>query len=275
MNVQPQDAVWQKHAAQWQRVGAPLKPCPEDGRHMLELLSPVHRSRPQVNIGMLGVTPELVQLPWPASTHLHAFDHSQAMIEAVWTPNPAIPCTVTLSEWQRIPRDDHSLDAVIGDNSLGVLPDLASYRAVLSRIHELLREDGLMCLRFFIRPSDSEALGAIADDALRGKIGSFHALKWRIAMSLSQEPAFSVAVADIHAAFEAMFPDRQALAAAGDWERDTIDTIDAYLGAPTRFTFLTLDALTATCSDFFRLDSVRYGSYELSERCPTISLQPV
>lgn len=76
-------AVWQRHAGQWARIGAPLRPSPVDGAILLELSQPaLVAGRPRVVV--MGVTPEVVGLAWPADSEVLAFDHSAAMIASVW-----------------------------------------------------------------------------------------------------------------------------------------------------------------------------------------------
>lgn len=271
MKTRDQSAVWHKHATQWQKVGVPLKPSVEDGELMLAAVMPALNSRPAARIGVLGVTPEVVQLPWPKGVSLDAFDHSSAMISTVWQPNANIQSTATQAEWQNLALKDNALNIIVGDNSLGALPALGDYPEVLQELARVLAPDGIICLRAFIRPATPEALDTVASDALAGKIRSFHALKWRVAMTLSEAPDFSVAVQDIHAAFEAIFTDRHTLAQAGQWPLEVINTIDAYKDAPTSFTFPTLQALQDQCTPWFNCRDISYGHYELAERCPTIT----
>ena len=113
----------------------------------------------------------------------------------------------------------------------------------------------------------------MVDDALGGRIRSFHALKWRVAMLLSDGPEFSVAVAEIHATFDRLFPDRERLAAAGGWPGELISTIDAYAGAPTRYTFPTLAAALEAARPWFEAVEVRRGRYELSDCCPIVAFR--
>ena len=271
MNPSAQGAVWTRHAAQWSRVGAPLRPGPEDCDHFADLLYPV--LGPGASLGILGVTPELIQLAWPAGTRLQAFDHSQAMVDALWAPNPAIPSQVCVARWETLPCADASLDAVAGDNSLGVMASLGDQEPVLRSLARVLRPGGRLVLRYFVRPDRPEPDDRVAADALAGRIRSFHALKWRVAMTLSEAPGYSVAVADIHRRFERLFPDRERLARAGGWPSELIDTIDAYADAPTRYAFPTLEAAIAMARPWFEVTDVRQGSYELAERCPIVAMR--
>lgn len=274
LTTNEQNAVWSRHSSQWQKVGAPLRPTTQDADLMLAAVaSRLSRWDGEASVAVLGVTPELVQLPWPSHVKLCAFDHSAEMIASVWQAHRSVPSSVTLASWQNLPLPESSLGLVVGDGSLNVLPSLQDYPALLSELDRVLLPEGLVCLRCFIRPDRRESLAAVAADAEEGKILSFHSLKWRIAMSLSEGPEFSVAVADIHAAFGTVFRDRAALAQRSGWPLAVIDTIDAYQGASTRYTFPTLDALAGVCSPYFLIEKVAYGDYELAERCPTLSLR--
>ena len=265
-------SVWKQHSRQWHRVGAPLRPSPEDGDLMMVLANPFLASSPHPRVVVMGVTPEVVQLPWPVSTQLLALDHSAEMIAQVWSPHARIQSRVGQARWQAMPVDGGSVDVVVGDGSLNVLPQLDDYGAVLAEIARVLKPDGCLVVRCFVRPDEMESLSDVSRAALDGRVGSFHALKWRVAMALGGEGSFSVAVADIHAAFNRCFPDRNVLAERAGWMRETIDTIDAYRGAATRYTFPTMQAICSVASPLFEIEETRCGHYELKERCPTLRL---
>lgn len=271
MTQPEQSAVWSRHSSQWRKVGAPLRPSAEDGALMMAAVAPaLGRHSDALEVVVLGVTPELVQLPWPAHTRLHAFDHSAEMIATVWQPHPRVPSAAQQASWQRLPLPDGSVDAFVGDGSLNALPTTGDYPEVLAELVRLLRPGGSLCLRCFIRPDARESLDAVAAAVAAGEVRSFHALKWRVAMALSEAPSFSVAVADIHAAFESAFPDRGRLSETTGWPAEAIATIDAYKGTQTRYTFPTMAALKAVCAPYFEVQEVLRGGYELAERCPTV-----
>ena len=277
MSTADQSAVWRKHSNQWQKVGPPLRPCARDGEMMMTMALPVLHARNTPNTGaivaVLGVTPEIVRLPWPDHVFVHAFDQSAEMIGALWQPHPHVPSTVTQARWQELPLENQSIRLAVGDASLNALPRLSDYPQVLSELARVLETDGLLCVRAFIRPNHRETMEAIAKDALAGSIRSFHTLKWRVAMSLSEEPEYSVGTSDILGAFEAAFSNRRVLARAANWPLDVIDTIDAYRGASTRYNFPTVSALQEICAPWFFVDNLEYADYELGERCPTASLR--
>lgn len=266
-----QTAVWAGHARHWDLVGAPLRPSPEDGALALALLRPaLSASGSRGRLAVLGVTPELVHQPWPVGTDLHAFDHSVPMLETVWLPHPWLASRVTLSRWQALPVDDGHFDAVVGDGSFNALPSLDAYGPLFAELARVARSTAALVLRCFVRPQAPESVDAVVEAVMSGQVGSFHALKWRLAMALAEDGGGVVKVRSIHEAFCTRF-DRCALAKHTGWSTAVIDTIDAYSAADTVYTFPTLAQWQTHCEPFWRVETVRHAiHYELAERCPTV-----
>lgn len=268
-----QAAVWKQHADRWSRVSAPpMKPSPEDGQSTLAGLGPALAHDP-CRVAVLGVTPELIDLPWPRSVELVAYDHSAEMIASVWHPHPGIRSTALLADWRNLPAADATFHAAAGDGSLNALPHLDHWDSVLRELCRVLVPHAPVALRCYVRPDQAEPMADIVSAANAGLIGGFNALKWRIAMSIAGRQGASVAVSDIHAAFSASFPSREDLARAAGWPRAIIDTIDAYKGAKARYTFPAFDEIQAMCEPCFDIESTRHGTYELADRCPTLTMR--
>ena len=205
---------------------------------------------------MLGVTPELVGLPW---TRVLAVDRDPAMIAALH-PQPG----AVAGDWRALPCADAAFDVVAGDGCLTTVAYPTDVAAVAREIARVLAPGGVAVLRLFVAPETREALDAIEPG------GSFHALKWRIAMALGE----SVRVEDIRAAFDARFPDRAALAARTGWDRAVIDAIDVYRDSPAVYSFPTLARTLAALSPLVARDVIA-PAYELGDRCPTVVLYKI
>jgi SAM-dependent methyltransferase len=266
--------LWKRIAGHWPHVGSPQRPIEEDGRLMLALAAPALASRYAPGVLVLGVTPEIVRLPWPAGATVLALDQSPDMIASIWRPHPHIVSLVVRARWQLMPLKDRSASLAVGDGSLNALPLLEDYPVVLAEVARVLQPGGALVLRCFVRPEQPERIDAVAAAAFDGRIGSFSALKWRIAMSLDGGSSSSVAVAEIRAAFDRFFPDRDRLSRATGWARQTLDTIDNFRDASTRYSFPTLAAIRAVASPVFRVAGVSRVNYELSDLCPTLFFQP-
>ncbi len=273
MNPGAASDIWIRVAGHWPHVGSPQRPVDEDGRLMLGLAAHALAAHHAPRVIVMGVTPEIVRLPWPAGTRLLALDLSAEMIASVWQPHSHIDSRVARARWQSMPVKDRSISLVVGDGSLNSLPLVDDYPGVLVEAARVLRPGGALVLRCFVRPEQQERIDAVAAAAFGGAIGSFSALKWRIAMALEGGASFSVAVAGIWAAFNRLFPDRDRLSRATGWRRQTIDTIDNFRDAAARYSFPTLGAIRAAAAPIFELTEVRYGHYELAGQCPTLLFQ--
>lgn len=264
---------WNQHARQWQWMGSPLRPDPQDVRIVERALADWHAvtgvSQPRALL--MGVTPELATLRWPAGTRLTAVDHSLAMIAAVW---PRAPAGAACAEWSALPLPDASHDIVVGDGCFVVLAHPEGYDALTAEVRRVLRADGLFTIRIYVRPEEREPLSAIFDSLHNGRIGSFHVFKWRLAMALHGGLGEGVRLADVWDAWHAAVPDPEALAARLGWPRESVLTIDAYRDVATRYTFPTLAEARANLERSFIESGCHFPVYELGERCPTLILRP-
>ncbi len=275
MNATTQTQVWQQHASQWDLVGAPLRPSPIDAELMRAAILGRHGEDLQgLQVAVLGVTPEVVGLAWPLASTIRAFDHSADMVRKVWRPHPTLASEVCLADWSGLPLASGSVDVFAGDNSLGALPTFVTCQNVLRELHRVLKRSGTLCLRCFIAPEVPESFASISEDVAHGRVLSFHALKWRLAMALCTGPDQNVVVHRIFQCFESVFPDRLALARMTGWSAEVINTIDVYRDSDTVYTFFTIASLRRLAMPWFSVQSIQYPDYELAARCPTVTLVP-
>ena len=211
---------------------------------------------------LLGVTPELAGMRWPAGTSLLAVDRSPAMIEHVFPPATG---RAVQGEWTALPCGDGELDVAVGDGSLTNLAFPGDYARLADELARVIRPGGRLALRLFAAPEPRETLAEVAADLRAGRIAGFHALKWRIAMAIEPDER-DVPVAAILAAFDELVPDRSQL----PWSAETIATIDVYRGSTLAYSFPRLPSVEAALAPRFAVASVHVPCYELGERCPTV-----
>lgn len=250
---------WRNFPGVYNRLAPPLRPAPGDVNRMRTVIA-----GQDDHTLLLGVTPGIASL----GQDLVAVEGSRAMIDRLW-PGDEPGRRAIVGDWTALPFEAGQFGAVIGD---GALNSVASgLDALIGEIARVLRPGGVAAQRVFASPADRESLESVRDDALSKRIGNVHALKWRIAMAIAEAPDFLVPVANILAAFNILFPDREELASLTGWESLEIDTLDAYVGAwhslcfPTRTALQDLGAGRFTA---FRI--VESDGYPLAERCPLI-----
>lgn len=266
---------WDAHARQWRWIGPPLRPAAEDVRIAEDALGRWHEEtgRADPRALLLGVTPEIVAMGWPAGTRLTAVDHAYAMIRSVWAGAP-LGYPAICATWQRLPLAGGSHDAVLGDGCFTCLVGRRAFEAAIAAVRDVLRADGIFVMRFFTRPDRAEAPARVVDDLRAGRIGSFHAFKWRLAMALHGGLDEGVRLADVWEAWRDAVPDPAALAARLGWPLPALLTIDAYRGVQSRYTFPTLAETRALLAACFSERACHVPRYELGERCPTLVLRP-
>lgn len=267
---------WSHHARQWRHVGPPLRPVAEDVALFERLVAGDRRT--SLRAALLGVTPELARMRWPRGTRLVAFDRCPAMLAEVWPGTAALgraPCFLesaraVRADWCALPAAAASLDVVVGDGCYTLLDAARGYPALGREVARALAPGGRFVMRFFVRPERPEPVDAVFADLRAGRIGSFHAFKWRLAMALHGSLAEGVAVAEIWSHWRARERDAEALAAHLGWPAAEVRTIDAYRAASARYTFPTLAEARASLAEDFVERACHIGGYELGERCPTL-----
>ena len=254
-----QGAPWRNFPGVYKRLAPPLRPAPGDVERMRAAIA-----ANDDQILLLGVTPGIAIL----GQNLIAVEGSRAMIDRLW-PGDRPDRRALDGDWTALPFEAGQFGAVIGD---GALNSVASgLDSLIDEISRVLRGGGIAAQRVFASPDDREPLETVRGDALAGRIGNVHALKWRIAMAIAEAPDFLVPVADILDAFDGMFPDRDELAAVTGWDRSSIDTLDAYVGAWHSLCFPTRAALQEKgATRFATCRIVESDGYPLAERCPLI-----
>jgi hypothetical protein len=253
--------AWEAFHRRWSRLKPPLRAAPE----VVAAISCAIDGFDS-DVLLLGVTPELANL----GRQLTALDWSESMIGHIW-PGDGPDRTAMLADWRAIPDAGRKFTAVIGDGSFNclTLPDVT---VVFGQLAKVLARPARLAVRAYVTPSPCESLADVRRAAMAGEAGGFHGFKWRLAMALAAEAGSAeVAVADVHARFEALFPDRAALAAAAGWSVETIAEIDAYAGSDAVYIFPTEAELLAAIPPVFSKPRLAYsGPYDLAERCPIL-----
>jgi len=222
---------------------------------------------------LLGVTPEIYHLPWPAGTDLLAVDHAQQMIDFVW---PGAPEAALCADWLDMPLVDGSRDIALLDGGIALLAYPRDSRRLVQRLRAIISAGGLCIFRLFAPPAQQESPDVVLADLLAGRIPNVNVLKLRLGMALMGSAEEGVALATVWDTLHQAAPDLTALAARLGWPVDETLAINAYRGLETRYHFLTADQVTALfCDDpdGFVLQNVHTPSYALGERCPTLVLR--
>jgi len=271
--------VGQSYAA----YGPPLIPSAADLAYMQSTAAAwaTHHGR-EPRALLLGVTPSIAQMSWPAGTNLFAADHTYPMIRAIWpgnvlassTQHPA-PSTrqVTCANWSALPLPSASRDIAIGDGSFACVRHPAPVRAAAAEVRRVLRDDGILILRCYIQTTRERKEDVVAD-LQRGNVPSFHWFKFRLLMAMQECTAGGTPIADVHRYWTSLNIDEEALAARTGWDLPGIQLIHLYRDAPAVHTFATLGEMRALLLEFFEDVVVSTTSGYMGDRCPVLAAGP-
>ncbi len=271
----PWSGYWENVAAHWDDLRPPRRPAPEDTalleRMVGEALAGAERPAPRALL--LGVTPEVATMSWPAGTRLLALDTSVAMIRHVWRA-PRVPAAaVVRGDWAAMPVRDGVCDVVVGDASVAAQPYPDSFFAVAGEVRRVLRAGGVLATRAFTRPERREPVAAIFADLRAGRVGTLDAVRWRLGAALHGDRAAGVTMGEIWEAWAANVPDPHGLMRSLGWPPDAVRVMENLRGGKAVLTFPTLTELRESLAGTFEEIACESPAYEDGDRYPTLVLR--
>ena len=263
---------WEKHAAQWNHIGPPLRPCRQDIEFVQTEVNHFARARNRVEALLLGVTVELTGISWPLNCSLTAVDSSRAMLIQRWRAPVGIKSAAIQGLWEQLPVPRKSLDLVLADGSLSTLPNARGVAEVLCELAAAISPGGRIVTRVFIRQETEPTPGEVIDAMRRGEYGNFHVFKFRLLMALHNCPTEGVLLHSVYETVCNAIPDRAALARELGWPLESVNTIDAYKDVSGRYFFPCLAQFRELMGGDLRELDCLVPTYEMGERCPTLVL---
>ena len=263
------EQFWQNAPKQWKHFGPPLRPCAADIGAMSSAVADWARNNSAQSCKALlcGVTPEIVNMSWPAGTRLWAVEQSRPMIEEVWPARGSRTKLPLQANWTRLPFAPDSVDVVIGDGCFTSLEYPQVQQEFLESLHTVIRPGGLLIMRFFMQRDEPENALDVFTDLAANRIGSFHVFKWRLAMAMQASSREGVRVDRIWQAW-------QEAGVATPWSETAVATINTYRGSDHRLTFTNMQEIQDLLSTRFDEISRTVPGYELGERCPIMVYSP-
>src|ERR1019366_5481309 len=169
--------LWEKQARQWARVRPPLRPSAPDLVFAQDEIDRQAALIGQLNAVILGVTPELLDLRWPASARVLAVDLSGSMIRGLWRANlNHRHCRWSVQgDWLHLPIRRGRVDLVLGDGCFGFFS--TGRENFIESVHSALKPGGTWLVRVFMRPDIGESPEQVWEELMARRIGNFHIFK--------------------------------------------------------------------------------------------------
>ena len=177
-------------------------------------------------------------------------------------------------DWLKIPFPDASFDLVLTDGGWAALGALDRIPVLSRELRRVLRLDGRVVARHYIRPDPPDSLDALTSAVASGKIREFNVLKLRLLLAMPPDPATGeVSLPAALDTFNQLFPDRTALARQLGCPLHVVGAIDAYRGRDAGYSFASPAQLAQLCPEF-TLAAGSAGDYPLADCCPVFSFTP-
>lgn len=260
------DNYWDRIADLWRLFGPPIRPAADDlvvYQEIVDRATALIDGPPRVLL--LGVTPELYRLRWPADAEVLALDSSSPMLEAVWQ-GPAD--TAVTGSWTAMPFADQSFTLLLCDAGVGLL-DPVGQGELLAEVQRVLVPDGTLAVRLFAPQGRTGTVTEIFEDLDRGRIPTLDALKLRMWGALQKTPAEGVRPSEVaRRILEARGPwDR--LAQTQGWHPDYVRALELQLDSPATFHLVDAEEL-ARLGLRAGLDpsGVRRPAHRYGDSCP-------
>jgi glycosyltransferase involved in cell wall biosynthesis len=263
---------WPTLARQWNEIGPPLRPSPQDLAFVSGTATEWIRRHGAPRVLLLGVTPEIYRLPWPAGTDFLAVDRAPAMIDRVW---PGPKDHALCAEWTSLNLSAGSRDMVICDGGLHLLSHPGEHVRLVRILHRLLSPEGLVLLRLFAPPGPCTPQ-TVLDDFRNGRIPNPNILKLRLGMAMQESLSEGVAAKTVWRAIAGAIPDPESHARAIGWSAGQWSSVQVYQHSNVRYHYAGLaEAQDLFCRrpGGFALKSVRVPDYDLGDHCPTVVFQ--
>lgn len=257
-------------ARRWPHVRPPLRPTPEDAAFYRAAIDHWSRDHGPPRAVILGVTPELCDLPWPTGADLIAVDGTREMISLVW---PGPPERAILAEWTDMPLPDASRDIVVCDGGFDLVPYPQGSAALVREMARVVAPGGLCILRLFTPPKARESAEEVLRDLAAGRVPDVTTLKLRLWMALQENTAKGVRPRAVWDAICSVDPDLWSLARRNGWPVPDVQGIEQYRDSQATYHFPTADEVrTLMCRDpgGFDVLSAHEPTYARGDQFPTI-----
>ncbi|HVN76035.1 MAG TPA: methyltransferase domain-containing protein [Thermoanaerobaculaceae bacterium] len=270
------DARWDHLSQNWHLIGPPLRPFPEDVDLLRRLVDEAAVGAPRggARALLLGVTPEIAAMRWPAGTALLALDSSKGMIRNLWPRHGARDAAAARGDWTAMPVRDGACDVLVGDGIFTTLQYPDHFLALAGEMRRVLRDTGTLVMRLFARPEEREPLEAIFSDLRDGRTVNEHILPWRIAMAVHGDLSERARLGDIWDAWREHVPDAGAVLDRLGRPPDAMDFLEVYRDVDARVSLPTLGEVRDLLGRDFVERACHVPRYEAGDQYPTVVFTP-
>lgn len=247
-------AYWDR-AAPTLRIVPPLAPSAADVAWMAACAVAVEgRPGKTMRALLLGVTPSITRMSWPAGTILWAVDWSARMIRSNWPAGALDAGFASMrADWRELPLGNTSIDFVVGDGCYTALRSFADAEAMNQELARVVRTRGLYCLRCFARPGRPLSADDLFDRLRAGRFADLDLFRWLLSMAVQGASTEGVAHGRIWEVWNARAGDVMPAIAGEARLADKVIGFERMKESKARYYFPDLDDLRRLAEPWFDL----------------------
>jgi hypothetical protein len=267
--------TWAGIAAAYATYTSPLRPCLDDLQMVERAAHDWSRTNPNrpMRALLLGATPDIATLQWPAASTLVGLDSSLGVMNAIWPGNVPTRRWAACGNWLSMPLPHGSCDFVTGDGVLTGFRYPDGWRAAARAIRDVLSDRGVLVVRCFVRPEQPEEPDDVIANLLGNGISNINHFKFRLFLAMQRSTESGSAVRDIYRFLRSRVSD-EGLRSMPGWSDAAVKGFELWRDADTVYTFPTLSEVRDALRKDFSERAVRFPSYALGNSCPTLLLRP-
>ena len=270
-------SYWNSLAGSYGGLQPPLVPSRDDLRFFEDTAAAWAAGHPGVPVQalLLGVTPRIAGMRWPAPSVLVAVDGSPAMVRQVWPGNIEGVRWGVCGDWLALPLKDSSCQLVIGDGSINCvsMPYPEGFHRAAKSLYRVLDDEGLLILRCYLLPDAPESPEDVFKVTYQSPAPPFHDFKFRLLMALQPSTREGLLVGDVYRYWAGLNVDTARLAARTGWDPAAIEMMGLYRGAQTQYTFPTRKEFQTVFGELFEEVTCWTPPHDLGPRCPAFVLR--
>ncbi len=183
-----QSETWDIHVELFKQMKPPMRPEASEILLLKEIAATmveVHQI-PNLQVLLLGVTPEIVHLTWPIGTMLTAVDRSEIMIHHFWPGDVPKVRKMVRADWFEMPFAEGAFHLIIGDGVFNFMSYPDGYLKLSQILSSLLSEDGQLCIRIFNQLDHKESPKEVLQYLHEHEHVDYFEFRFRLATSLQE-----------------------------------------------------------------------------------------
>jgi SAM-dependent methyltransferase len=263
---------WEARSVRW-KVSTPISPLPDDVRFYEANAARYAGESQGLRALLLGVTPAIATMRWPAGTRLIALDWAGGMLSNVFPRAQVASFAHALrGDWREMPLADACVDLVVGDGCYSTFSTFEGPADVNREVARVLRPGGRFCLRCHRRPDAAIPMEQLFGRLLAGEFGDLDMFRWQLAMALHGDSRDGVCLGDVWDAWHEHVPNAGKWLARFGWSEQALANFEGWKGSRSRYLFPSLAELRTLVSTNFDLEDCDIPEYEWGEHFPRLTM---